>query len=178
MQTQTVHNQELVYLFKRMLYYRDSTTDMARLGPWLQRELSTIQFPNLAHLPFEPKAYTRTCIAKEGTINTAITRNEPEARYEALVMRWDQQVKTSIHGHPRFSLYHVISGLFEIETFEQKRGQSLELKETQQLRAAETTWFLGQAKRYDNCIHRVTCLKPGFTFHIYSEDARKGKVYD
>ncbi|NES19652.1 MAG: hypothetical protein F6K41_12155 [Symploca sp. SIO3E6] len=27
--------------------------------------------------------------------------------------------------------------------------------------------------RYDNFIHRVTCLEPGHTFHIYSEDCQQ-----
>lgn len=179
MQVHAMHIPELVSLFKQTIRYRNSTADMARLGPWLQHQLSKTHFPNLSHLPFEPRAYTRNCIAKEdvsypqGTLTEAAT-----AQYEALIMRWDQQVKTSIHGHPKFSFYYVISGLFEIEFFELTVGRKLNLKAVQRRGATEASWFLGQAHCYDNCIHRVTCLRPGFTFHIYSEDARKGRVYD
>jgi len=172
MQIQTLDS--LSDLFTKMLRYRESMADMASLGPWLQHQLCACQMPCLTHLPLKPAAYTRNCVAQEAA------ENRSDALFEALVMRWDAQARTSIHGHPKFSFYHVISGLFEIETFEsiaQGKDRRLELKEVQQFGATQSTWFLGQAKRYDNCIHRVTCLMPGFTFHVYSEDALKGEVY-
>ena len=92
-------------------------------------------------------------------------------------MRWDQKSKTSIHGHPCFSFYYVISGVFEIERFEQTAPGQLHTKAIQQLTSADATWSLGQANRYDNCIHRVTCLRPGLTFHVYSDNALKGNVF-
>ncbi|NET33212.1 MAG: hypothetical protein F6K19_14530 [Cyanothece sp. SIO1E1] len=157
---------DLERLFQQLLHYRDSNADFFALGPWLQHQVTACSFPDLNHLPFESATYTRNCIARE--------KPSQHQRFEALLMRWDKQVKTRIHGHPAFSFYHVISGVFEMELFAHTATDGLQLKETRRFYAADTTWFLGQAGRYDNFIHRVTCLEPGHTFHIYSEDAQKG----
>ena len=153
-------------LFQKLLCYRDRTSDLSTLGPWLQSQVTVCSFPALNHIPFEAATYTRNCIARE----------EPNQShcFEALVMRWDKQVKTSIHGHPAFSFYHVISGVFEMEIFNRTAKNGLQLRETRLFHASDTTWFLGQVGRYDNFIHRLTCLEAGHTLHIYSEDARKG----
>lgn len=180
---------DLDRLFQRLLDYRDNidqntshntalenTASRQLLGLWLQGNLDTGAFPNMDHMPFEPANYTRTCIAKESLIT------EPSATldyrdFEALVMRWDKQAKTSIHGHPDFSFYYVVSGVFEVETFGTTLTSGLYVKEVQRLQQAEATWSFGEAERYDNCIHRITCLEPGFTFHVYSDDAKKGVVF-
>lgn len=181
---QQVQPLDLSYLFDRLLHYRDyqqpSPVHPDQLGLWLHRRLSVGLFPSLTHLPFKPGSYTRTYIRKELSIRQDKTQAETSATtlFEALVMRWDQQSKTAIHGHPKFSFYHVISGVFEIELFDQTATGSLHPREIQQLTPAKSSWFLGMPGRYDNCIHRVTCLEPGLTFHVYSEDALKGVVFE
>lgn len=158
---------DLKDLFQEMLRYRDRTPNISSLGPWLQEQIATSSFPCLTHIPFATDTYTRNRIAREFS---------KQAGFEALIMRWDKQAKTSIHGHPTFSFYHVISGVFEMELFAYDPENRLRLKEIKHLYPSETTWFLGQIGRYDNFIHRVTCLKPGCTFHVYSEDAQQGIV--
>lgn len=170
-------------LFSQFIYFRDSQSGVAHLdelGLWLQRQLSCATFPSLDHLPFKSGNYTRTYISKEPSNELTETSAETifKAMFEALVMRWDQQSKTSIHGHPKFSFYHVINGMFEIELFDKTATGQLYTKEIQQLRPADSTWFLGDSCCYDNCIHRVTCLEPGLTFHVYSDDALKGTVFE
>lgn len=157
-------------LFQELMQYRDRTADISSLGPWLQQQIAAYAFPSMHHIPFAAATYTRNCVARE---------NLERQGFEALIMRWDQNVKTSIHGHPAFSFYHVISGVFEMELFsfeEPNRlpANRLRLEKTQRFYPSDTTWFLGQFGRYDNFIHRVTCLEPGCTFHVYSEDAQKG----
>lgn len=157
---------DLNLFFKEFLNYRDQIADYSMLGPWLKDQVTTSSFPDLNHIPLAETTYTRHSIAKEAT-----PQNQG---FEALVMRWDKQVKTSIHGHPAFSFYHVISGVFEMEIFACTDTEGLQLSETRCFSSRDTTWFLGQFGRFDNFIHRVTCIEPGFTFHIYSDDALKG----
>lgn len=152
-------------LLHQILQQCNANTDLSTLGPWLQHQITSCTFPHLSQIPFAKATYTR---------NKIMQTSEQEHGFEALIMRWDKQVKTSIHGHPAFSFYHVISGVFEMEVFSLKAKDCLELREMRRFHASDTTWFAGQIGRYDNFIHRVTCLEPGLTFHIYSEDAQKG----
>ncbi|NEQ54079.1 MAG: hypothetical protein F6K11_28765 [Leptolyngbya sp. SIO3F4] len=156
---------DLEDLFQQLLRYRDRTSDITSLGPWLQKQIEPCCFPCLNHIPFVADTYTRNWIARE---------SPEQSGFEALIMRWDQQVKTTIHGHPAFSFYHVISGVFEMELFCRNEQEHLQVKETQTLYPSDTTWCWGESDRYDNFIHRVTCLEAGYTFHIYSDDAQKG----
>lgn len=171
-------------LFEQMICYRAARKDDRQLGPWLQSQLSAGTFPDLHHIPFKADTYTRNCIVKESQVKESQVKESKnddssldDACFEALIMRWDEQACTPIHGHPQFSFYHVVSGVFEIEVFDSTLTSGLYIKEVQQFSTADATWFSGRSNRYDNCIHRVTCLEPGFTFHIYSEDAKKGIVY-
>lgn len=161
-----MQNLDVKCLFEELLNYRDRTADFSTLGLWLKHHITACSFPDLNNLPLKAATYTRNCIAKEN-----MNQNQG---FEALIMRWDRQVKTPIHGHPAFSFYYVITGLFKMEIFTYKGINDLQLQKTQLFYPSDTTWFLGQTGRYDNFIHRVTCLEAGHTFHIYSEDAQKG----
>ncbi|MEL6813974.1 MAG: hypothetical protein AAFP03_04060 [Cyanobacteria bacterium J06598_3] len=171
---------DLSYLFTQFLQYRNCQTPSANpnyLGEWLHAQLRSKPCSPLTELPFEPGTYTRTYIGKD--MNTASPNIEAAVPVaEALAMRWDQQAKTSVHGHPQFSFYYVISGIFEIELFDRTAAGDLYTREIQQLLPTESTWFQGEAGRYDNCVHRVTCLEAGLTFHVYSDDALKGVVFE
>lgn len=158
-----MQNFDVESLFAGLLHHRDRSGDFSGLGLWLQHRMRTCRFPDLEHLPFQRGSYTRNCMAKEHRDS-----------FELWLMRWDKQAKTPIHGHPAFSFYHVISGAFEMEIFTRVGGDRLQLKETRFFRPSETTWFLGPVGRYDNFIHRVICLEPGHTLHVYSEDSHKG----
>lgn len=174
---------DLSVLFTQFLTYRDSQPQWAHpdhLGQWLHHQLSGTTLPSLTHLPLESGTYTRTYLGKESP-NTAThtpVGSMADPRAEALAMRWDHSSKTSIHGHPQFSFYHVISGVFEIELFEKTATGDLYTKEIQQLSPTDSTWFQGESPHYDNCIHRVTCLEAGLTLHVYSDDALKGVVFE
>jgi len=173
---QPVATLDLTALFHQLISYRNRTSDRHQLGPWLQQQLAAHPCPSLARLPFSPAGYTRNCVAKESALPEESSEEMTEATFEALVMRWDRQVKTSVHGHPKFSFYYVISGLYEIDRFVLSNNQ-LRIAETQRFHTSDATWFLGQSQRYDNWIHRVRCLEPGLTFHVYSDNAQKGVVF-
>lgn len=161
---------ELETLFQSFLSYKNATTNRASLGPWLHHHITTCSFPGADQIPFRSDTYTRNRIAKEDS-----SHNQG---FEALIMRWDGQVQTSIHGHPEFPFYYVISGCFDMDLFAHSPTGGLHLTESRRFGPGESVWFLGQAGQYDNFIHRVTCLKPGHTFHVYSEDAQKGLAFD
>lgn len=165
-----MHFLDIEDLFQQLLCYRERSMNLNGLGPWLQHRLQGATFPDLDHLPFVAHAYTRTCVARENR------RSQPD--FEALLMRWDRQAKTTIHGHPEFSFYTVISGLFKMEFFSGFGCDGLEAQGTQLFYPGDVTWHLGQQGRCDNFIHRVTCLEPGCTFHIYSDNAQQGIVYE
>ena len=168
---------ELNTLFQQLLHYRNQAPDLQTLGPWLQRQVPICSFPDLNQIPFAATAYTRNCIARETltarSCDVGTTRHPPQ-RFEAFIMRWDKQVQTPIHGHPTFAFYYVITGLFEMECFTHSKTGKLKSQGVQRFYPADTTWHVGQTGRYDNFIHRVRCVEPGHTFHIYSDDAQKG----
>lgn len=155
-------------LFEQLLRHRNQTMDVACLGPWLEQQVHHPRYKTPS-LPFAAGGYTRTCVGRE---------DGPHC-FEALLLRWDRQVKTTIHGHPAFSFYAVIDGLFEMEFFSScdRTPTGLYPRGSQLFQPGDVAWNLGQPGRYDNFIHRVTCLKPGCTFHVYSDDAQKGVCY-
>lgn len=157
-------------LFEQLVYYRDQTADFSMLGPWLKRHVTACSFPDLNDIPFKTATYTRNYITKK--------KPNQHQSFEALIMRWDKQAKTPIHGHPAFSFYYVISGLFKMELFDYTATSGLELKKTQLFYPSEMTWFMGLVGKYDNFIHQVSCQEPGHTLHIYSEDPRRGVSYE
>ncbi len=146
------------------------------LGPELSRWLLDQKEELLALFPkhlntltdTDPK-YLRNCIGKNN-----VTQEEGFLNY------WQVQAQTSIHGHPSKIFYQVLSGSFEMEIYTRAEAGSgsLSLKTKRVLRQNDYIYFEGTEAQYDNFIHRVTCLEPGFTFHFYSEDARRGIIYD
>ncbi|MEM8639855.1 MAG: hypothetical protein AAGG51_13720 [Cyanobacteria bacterium P01_G01_bin.54] len=166
-------------LFRELLARRDRDADLPQLGPWLAQQMPHCVFPALHQLPLQAKAYTRNLIAREQapTQQAQIQPTQIQQRFEALILRWDRQAQTRIHGHPAFSFYHVISGRFAMEYFAQTR-HGLQCVDIRAYQAGGTTWFLGYNDRYDNFIHRVTCLEPGLTFHVYSDNAQKGCCWE
>lgn len=159
----------LELLFYQLLNYRNQTDSFTALGPWLQKYLKPECFPDLSELPFQTGSYTRNRIAQESM--------GYDQSFEALIMYWDQNVETPVHGHPAFSFYYVMSGCFYMENFTQSSANQICLTSKRVLYPGEMLWSIGKPGRYDNFIHKVTCLEKGHTFHIYSEDAKKGKDF-
>jgi hypothetical protein len=156
--------------FQALLEQRDQTEDLASLGTWLEHYWHHWPLPNRQRLPFTAKHYTRTCIAREN-------ERSPHC-FEAWLMHWDTQAQTSIHGHPAFSFYAVLDGAFKMEFFQWSDRQGLIEQGSQLFQAGDVIWHMGQPESCDNFIHRVTCLAAGFTFHVYSDDAQRGQVYE
>lgn len=97
--------------------------------------------------------------------------------WEAIMMCWKKENRTSIHSHPQFAAYNFVEGKFLVEIFKEN-GDEIELVDTLETEGGQGFFAIGEPDSFDNHIHRITCLSDfGHSLHIYSDDARKGKKY-
>lgn len=102
-----------------------------------------------------------------------------EKGWEALVISWKEGNTTSIHAHPQFAGYNFIDGRYRIEVFKPVGERSVKLMRSFILESPQGFYAIGRTAGFDNHIHRITCLSDtGHSVHVYSDDARKGLVYD
>lgn len=94
-------------------------------------------------------------------------------------MTWKHGNRTSIHAHPQFAGYNFADGIFRVEIFEPAGDGRARLVEECTVTAPESFFAIGAAGRFDNHIHRITCLsETGHSLHIYSDDALRGQIYE
>lgn len=116
---------------------------------------------------FSDRSYVRTYLGRC-----------PETHWEAILMSWKQENTTAIHAHPQFAGYHFTDGVFRVEIFEPADNHSARLVDTLVIDRPQRLFAIGDPGRFDNHIHRITCLsETGHSLHIYSDDALKGEVY-
>lgn len=111
--------------------------------------------------------YERTFIGKD------------ESGWEAIIITWRKGRQSSIHGHPQFAAYNVLSGNLKLEIFEDANGNG-DITLVNVLKIDENTglFAIGEFNSISNHIHRITCLSDiSYSLHIYSDDARKGFTY-
>lgn len=102
----------------------------------------------------------------------------PQTGWEALVMSWKRGNATTIHGHPAFAGYHFADGVFRVELFEKVDERHARCVATQLIDRPEAFFALGEPGRFDNHLHRITCLSDtGHSLHVYSDDALQGHTY-
>ena len=103
---------------------------------------------------------------------------DPETHWEAIVMSWKKGNQTAIHSHPQFASYTFADGIFEVEVFE-PQGDGIRLVDDLIVDHALGLYAIGEAGKFDNHIHRITCLsETAHSLHIYSDDALKGMKLD
>jgi len=123
--------------------------------------------PLTAFDDYSATAYRRTYLGRS-----------PETGWEAIVMSWKNGNRTSIHAHPQFAGYHIADGTFRLEIFEPAAGGAARLTESAVVEGPCAFFAVGAPGRFDNHIHRITCLSPtGHSLHVYSDDALRGEVY-
>jgi len=115
-------------------------------------------------------------------IGNEYTRNfigaDEKSKWEAIVMCWRKGNETEIHGHPDFASYTILSGELLIETFLPNGINTVKKEMELKCHAGESFFSIGNRGLFDNHIHRLTCLSDeAYSLHIYSDDARKGKIY-
>ena len=82
----------------------------------------------------------------------------PATGWEAIVMSWKNGNRTSIHAHPQFAGYHIADGTFRLEIFEPAAGGAARLTESAVVEGPCAFFAVGAPGRFDNHIHRITCL--------------------
>ncbi|MBL8995139.1 MAG: hypothetical protein JNM63_17460 [Spirochaetia bacterium] len=113
-------------------------------------------------------------------LRNSLGRSEGKKPFEALLIYWTKGARTNIHGHPDFAFYRVLRGRFRMHLYETIPGNAEHLvreKEVVELSEGQSRFSMGAPGRFDNFIHLIECLEPGFTFHFYSDDAQKGESF-
>lgn len=149
----------------------DFSGSAEKINAWLSRRDLLAAFPKdlLSGLNGHP-TYLRNSIG----------RSAGKKPFEALLIYWTKGAMTNIHGHPDFAFYRVLRGRFRMRLYEKISDlpeSPVREKEVVELVEGESRFSAGERGRFDNFIHLIECLEPGFTFHFYSDDAQKGKSF-
>lgn len=93
--------------------------------------------------------------------------------YRAFLKQWDCGEETGIHGHPNTMFVYVISAELESIGFKLD-GHKLTAGKTIVSGPGET--FTGHAENnsFDNFIHQLRCIRPGWSLHVYSDAPEHG----
>lgn len=112
-------------------------------------------------------------------LRNLIGRSTGYDKNEALLIHWNTMARTGIHGHPAAAFYRVLTGKFQMDVFERiAKSKKVVKRKTFILGPGDSKSCIGTKETYDNFIHRVVCLEEGFTVHFYSDDARKGEMFE
>ncbi len=155
--------------FRRFLQFIAQKELSKSLGEEVKKyALQTVPEINLSDFQqFSDDSYVRNYIGKDY-----------ETGWEALVMSWKKGNKTTIHGHPSFANYTILSGEILIETFDYIDNCLKPIGEYR-VKSGVSFYAFGESDKFDNHIHRLTCLSDtAHSLHIYSDDARKGMVFE
>lgn len=125
------------------------------LGFLQNHSLALTDYPKVAG------SYSRSIIARN------------VAGVEAMVARWSHGTVTSVHGHPDYALYILVTGRLGVEHFT-KTGSGLQRSSTRIMEPGDHFFVEGEQGTYDNGIHRISCLEESLSLHVYSDDALKG----
>ena len=103
---------------------------------------------------------------------------DTESGWEAIVMSWKKGNRTAIHAHPQFAGYTFADGEFLIEVFEPFK-EGIRLVQEMTISDIHGLYAIGEAGKFNNHIHRITCLSDtAHSLHVYSDDALKGEKLD
>lgn len=97
--------------------------------------------------------------------------------WTGIICRWQRGSLSPIHGHPAFTFYHVIGGLFAMDIYQRTVGKRVKPEDHRLLAAGDSFWENGKEGQYDNLIHRVWAKSGGFTLHLFSDDPAKGECF-
>ena len=93
-------------------------------------------------------------------------------------MSWKRGNATTIHGHPAFAGYHFADGVFRVEIFEPVTDRTARRVGERIIDRRECLFAVGAPGRFDNHLHRITCLsETGHSLHVYSDDALQGVTF-
>ena len=103
---------------------------------------------------------------------------DTESGWEAIVMSWKKGNRTAIHAHPQFAGYTFADGESLVEVFEPFK-EGIRLVQEMTISDIHGLYAIGEAGKFNNHIHRITCLSDmAHSLHVYSDDALKGEKLD
>ena len=93
-----------------------------------------------------------------------------------MAARWSKGALSPIHGHPFFTLYFVAAGKLSIDNFKKNQGR---IKKTDSEILSSSKFFAstGKVQSFDNHIHQVKAVEESLSFHVSSDDGRKGEIF-
>ena len=160
------------HVFQRLLdtralspeYSGEATHSRLKLANAIN-DLATHHEYALHSLP-ENDDYSRNIIGIEGT-------------WIGFICRWQPHTMSSIHGHPSFAYYQVLSGSMLMDIYEPINDRQARQVSTRDMHPGESVLSTAPEGRYDNFVHRVkTKGEPVYTLHLYSDNPAKGKMFE
>ena len=121
----------------------------------LKEEISDVDFP------LDTSTYSRHILCKENGC-------------WLLLIHWDKNVSTCIHGHPEKSFVYVMDGLLEVENFD---IHPLKSTSKEDLCVDDYTYYNGSADTVDNAVHQINAKQQSISLHFYSDDPTVGEVF-
>lgn len=91
------------------------------------------------------------------------------------LVNWDKDSITPIHGHSDFSFVYVVSGEI-INIPYDKNSKSLQQPTTATM--GEFFRYQGTQGSFDNAPHQIQTTQRAISLHFYSDDGKKGQVYN
>jgi len=124
----------------------------------LKKDIKKINFPH------NQSTYSRHILSKKDG-------------YWLLLIEWDKDVSTSIHGHPQQSFVYLIKGSLEVKSFEK---DPLVITNTKPLHEDEFLYHdqSNDNDAFDNCVHQIKSKTKSLSLHFYSGDPSKGIIFD
>lgn len=91
------------------------------------------------------------------------------------MLNWDEDYKSVIHGHPEMAFVCVLKGQMKNTSFD---NPPLNQTKTTLISPNEYFYSVGKKGQFDNAIHQLHSMEKSVSLHFYSDDARKGIVFD
>jgi predicted metal-dependent enzyme (double-stranded beta helix superfamily) len=109
-------------------------------------------------------------------LDNGYTRNILESNNGWLaILKWDKNSKTPIHGHPDFAFVYVVQGEIINASYNLQEGS---LASPKRIGKGEYFYSTGDKNKFNNAPHRIATQQPAITLHFYSDDGKKGTIYN
>lgn len=90
---------------------------------------------------------------------------------------WEAGEVTGIHGHPGLMYVRMITAQLECVHF-QREGDRVVEESRGDYGPGEVMVGIAENERYDNFIHQLRCVQPGWSVHLYSDSGVRGVRFD
>ena len=97
--------------------------------------------------------------------------------YRSFLIEWVPGAETATHGHPGVMFVCPISARLEAIEYDMVEGRP-HPRETAVYGPGETMRGAADNDRHDNFVHRLRCVEPGWSLHIYSDWGGRGPRFD